>query len=176
MGVVRFARAMALVALFNSALFLTVREEALASEKEEEAKKYAEQLHKAKDAKTKINALKELGTLAQIKKSFVTAALPDIYKAIEDKDASVRAAAAEALGKCDEPYDKAGEILVKLIKDDKDESVRIGAIRGLAAMREGAKAALPTIRDVVKETAGDKKSKLGVVAKDAVKAIGGGKK
>ena len=176
MGVVRFARAMALVALFNGALFLVVREEALASEKEEEAKKYTDQLRKSKDAKTKITALKELGTLAQIKKSLVADALPDIYKAVEDKDAGVRAAAAEALGKADEPYDKAGEILVKLIKDDKDEAVRIGAIRGLAAMRDAAKAALPTIRDVVKETAGDKKSKLGGVAKDAVMAIGGGKK
>ncbi len=175
MGTVRFAKAMALVALFNGTLYLCVREEVLAGEKEEDAKKYTEQLRKSKDAKTKITALQELGTLGQIKKSFIADALPDIYKAVEDKDAGVRAAAAEALGKSDEPYDKVGDILVKLLKDDKEESVKIGALRGLSAMREAAKAALPTIREIVNNS--DKKSKLGQAAKDAAKAIGGnGKK
>ena len=171
MGAVRFAKALALVALFNGALYLSVREEALAGEREEEAKKYTDQLRKGKDAKAKVTALQELGRLAQIKKSLVTDALPDIYKAVEDKDAGVRAAAAEALGKADEPYDKAGEVLVKLLKDDKEDAVKIGALRGLAAMRDGAKPALPTIRGIVKDTAGDKKSKLGAAAKDAAKAI-----
>ena len=114
----RFVKAMAAVLLFNSALFLCVRENAFASEKEEEAKKYAEQLRKSKDAKVKITALRELGNLAQIKKSFITPALPDVYKAVDDKDPGVRAAAAVALGKADEPYEKVGDILVKLLKED----------------------------------------------------------
>lgn len=176
MGAARFFKAMALVALFNGALYLCVREEVLASEKEEEAKKYTEQLRKGKDAKSKITALRELGNLAQIKKSFIADALPDVYKATSDKDPGVRAAAAEALGKADEPYDKAGEILVKLVKDDKEDAVKIGALHGLTAMGPGAKDALPAIRDVVKSTAGDKKSKLGQAAKDALVAIGGKKK
>ncbi len=176
MGAARFAKALALVALFNGALYLCVREDALASEKEEDAKKYTEQLRKGKDAKSKITALAELGNLAQIKKSLIADALPDVYKATEDKDPGVRAAAAEALGKADEPYSKAGEILVKLIKEDKEDSVKIGALHGLTAMGQNAKDALPTIRDVVKATAGDKKSKLGQAAKDAAKAISGGKK
>lgn len=177
MGAARFLKAMAAVLLFNGVLFLCVRAEILAGEKDEEAKKYTEQLRKGKDAKSKIVALKSLGELAQIKKSLVTDALPDLYKAVEDKDAGVRAAAAEALGKADEPYEKVGDILVKLIKEDKDESVKIAAIKGLTVMRENAKDALPAIRDVVKETAGDKKSKLGLAAKDAQKAIAGtGKK
>jgi hypothetical protein len=176
MGAARFLKAMAFVALFNGALALCVREEALASEKEEDAKKYAEQLRKGKDAKAKIAALDELGKLAQIKKSLIADALPDVYKATEDKDPGVRAAAAEALGKADEPYSKAGEILVKMIKDDKEDSVKIGALHGLTVMGPGAKDALPTIRDVVKSTAGDKKSKLGVAAKNAAIAIGGGKR
>lgn len=176
MGAARFVRAMAFVALFNGTLYLCVREAAIASEKEDEAKKYTEQLRKGKDAKAKITALRELGNLAQIKKSLIADALPDVYKAVEDKDAGVRAAAAEALGKADEPYSKAGEILVKLIKDDKDDAVKIGAIRGLTVMGQNAKDALPAIRDVVKSTADDKKSKLGAAAKDALKAIGGGKK
>ncbi|QJX00649.1 HEAT repeat domain-containing protein [Frigoriglobus tundricola] len=173
----RFVKAMAAVFLFNSVLFLCVREEALAGEKEEDAKKYTDQLHKGKDAKSKITALQQLGTLAQIKKSLITPALPDVYKAVEDKDPAVRAAAAETLGKADEPYEKVGDVLVKLIKNDKDETVKIAAIRGLTVMRESAKDALPTIRDVVKANAGDKKSNLLKAAQDAVKAISGtGKK
>ena len=176
MGAARFLKAMAFVAIFNGALALCVREEVLASEKEEEAKQYTEQLRKGKDAKSKITALQELGKLAQVKKSFITDALPDVYKATADKDPGVRAAAAEALGKADEPYSKAGEVLVKMVKGDKDESVKIAAIRGLTVMGPGAKEALPAIRDVVKATAGDKKSKLGQTAKDALKALGGGRK
>jgi HEAT repeat protein len=176
MGAARFMKAMAFVALFNGALYLCVSAEAIASEREDEAKKYTEQLRKGKDAKSKITALHELGNLAQIKKSLIADALPDVYKAVEDKDAGVRAAAAEALGKADEPYSKAGEILVKLIKNDKEESVKISAIRGLTVMGQNAKDALPAIRDVVSATKDDKKSKLGAAAKDALKAIGGGKK
>jgi HEAT repeat protein len=175
MGGIRFAKAMALVALFNGALYLCVLEQAIASEREEEAKKYTQQLRTSRDAKSKITALQELGTLAQVKKSFVADALPDIYKAVEDKDPGVRAAAAECLGKADEPYDKAGEILVKILKDEKEESVKLGALRGLSAMRDAAKEALPTIRDIIKNS--DKKSKLGQAAIEASKAINGtGKK
>jgi HEAT repeat protein len=176
MGAARFVKAMAMVALFNGALYMCVREEAFATEKEEEAMRYTEQLRTSKDPKVRAKALAGLGELAQVKKSFITDALPDVYKATEDKDPAVRAAAAETLGKADEPYSKAGEILVKLIKDDKDEAVKIKALRGLTAMGAGAKEALPTIRDVVKATAGDKKSELGKAAQNAVKAIGGGKK
>ena len=167
----RFVKAIAAVFLFNSILFLCVREETLASEREEEAKKYTEQLRKSKDAKTKITAIIELGKLGQIKQAFIADALPDIYKATEDKDPGVRAAAAEALGKADEPYDKAGVLLVKMLKEDKEDAVKIGAIRGLTAMR--AKEAVPAIREVVKANADNKKSKLGAAAKEALKALGG---
>lgn len=176
MGAARFLKAMAFVAIFNGALYLCVREEAIASEREEEAKKYTEQLRKAKDAKAKVTALTELGNLAQIKKSFIADALPDVYKALEDKDGAVRAAAAEALGKADEPYSKAGEKLLKLLKDDKEEAVKIGALHGLTVMGPAAKEALPTIRDIVIANKNDKKSKLGLAAKNAALAIGGGKK
>jgi len=177
MGAARFAKALSAIVLFNSVLFLCVREDALGGEREDDAKKYTGQLRKSKDAKTKIKALQELGTLAQIKKSLIADALPDVYKAIEDKDPGVRAAAAECLGKADEPYDKAGPVLVKLLKEDKEESVKIGALRGLSAMGTSAKDAASTVRGIVKDTAGDKKSKLGLTAKDTLKAIGvGGKK
>ena len=55
---------------------------------------------------------------------------------------------------------------MKMLKDDKeDESVRIGAARGLTAMGPNAKEALPTLSEIVKDA--DKKSKLGKAAKDA---------
>jgi HEAT repeat protein len=171
----RFVKAMAAVALFNGVLFLCVREAALAGEKDEEAKKYAEQLRKGKDAKSKITALNELGTLAQIKKSLITPALPDVYKAVEDKDPGVRAAAAQTLGKADEPYEKVGDILTKLITDDKEDSVKIAAIKGLAAMGGSAKGAVPTIREYAEKQ--DKKSNNAKLAKAAIQSINGtGKK
>lgn len=176
MGSARFVRAMCAVALFNGALYLCLKEEAIAGEKDDLAKKYTEELRKSKDTKVRITALTELGNLAQIKKSLAADALPDIYKAAEDKDAGVRAAAAETLGKADEPFDKAGDVLVKLLKDDKEESVKIAALKGLAAMGGTAKDALPAIREVMKANAGDKKSKLGAAAKTASTSIGGAKK
>ena len=171
MGSARFMKAMAAVVLFNGVLFLCVREAALAGEKEDDAKKYTEQLRKGKDAKSKIEALKSLGELAQIKKPLITPALPDVYKAIEDKDPGVRAAAAETLGKADEPYEKVGDILVKLIKEDKDEGVKIGAMKGLAVMGTNAKDALGTINEFTK----DRKSTLGKAALAAKTAIQGKK-
>jgi HEAT repeat protein len=166
MPIVRFAKALAAVALFNGVLFLSLPSTALASN-ESDAKKYTQELKTSKDAKTKINALHELGKLAAIMKSYVEGAIPDIYAALNDKDAGVRAAAAQCLGACDEPADKAVPALLKLLKDDKDENVQMGAAKGLASMGPAAKAALPTLR----ELAADKKSKLGGVAKTAMKAI-----
>lgn len=176
MGASRFLKALAAVALFNGALFLCVHADALAGEKEEEAKRHGEVLRTSKDSKAKVKALQELGTLAQLKKGLIAGALPDVYKATEDKDPAVRAAAAEALGKADEPFEKAGDVLVKMLKNEKDESVKIGALRGLSVMREGAKDALPAIREIQKATAGDKKSNLNKAAVAALQAIGGGKK
>ena len=172
----RFGRSMAAVALVNGVLALCVVGLVEAGEREEMAKKYAEQLRKGKDAKTRVKALQGLGELAQVKKSLVADALPDIYKAAEDKDPAVRAAAAETLGKADEPYGKAGPVLGKMLKEEKDANGKIGALRGLTAMGASAKDSAPAIREIVRETKGDKKSKLGVAAKDALKAVAGGKK
>ena len=67
-------------------LYMCVREDALASvKKEEEAKKYTEQLRKSKDAKTKITALQELEAPMRTDQEVVhrrRGALPDVYKAV----------------------------------------------------------------------------------------------
>jgi HEAT repeat protein len=136
---------------------------------EEDAKKYATDLKKGKDAKTKVTALNELGKLAAIQKKLVADALPDIYKSLEDKDASIRAAAAQCLGACDEPADKSVPLLIKMLKDDKEDSVKIGAAKGLGSIGSAAKSALPTLNEYAK----DKTSKISASAKAASKAIRG---
>ncbi len=161
----RFAKALGIVALFNGLLFLSTTPEALAGN-EEDAKKWAMDL-KSKDTKARVVALQGLGRLAAIMKSYVTGALPDIYKALGDKDASIRAAAAQCIGACDEPPEKVVPELVKLLKDDKDEGVKLGAVKGLASMGSGAKTAVPTLRTL----SGDKTSKVGKAAKAALKVI-----
>jgi HEAT repeat protein len=133
-----------------------------------DAKKYTEDLKKSKDAKVRAIALTELGKLAVIQKTLVSDALPDIYKSLEDKDANVRAAAATCLGQCDEPTDKVLPLLMKILKDDKEDAVKIGAAKGLGSMGPDAKPAVKALQEIV---AADKKSALGKAAQNAVKAI-----
>lgn len=169
MQLVRFAKALAVVCLLNGILYLCVSQEVFAQSKAAEAKKYTMELKTAKDAKTKVNALTELGKLGQIMKSLADDAMPDILKAMEDKDASVRAAAAQCLGRCDPDPDKAVPALVKMLNGDKDTDAKIGAAKGLAAMGSSAKAAADDLRKVIKDS--DKKSQLGKQANIALKAI-----
>ena len=112
MATARFMKAIAAVALFNGVLYLSLPSEAQAGPAADAAR-FTMELKTAKDAKTKANALHELGKLAAIMKSYAEEALPLIYKSLEDPDASVRAAAAQALGACDEPADKAVPPLIK---------------------------------------------------------------
>lgn len=174
MQLVRFAKALAVVCLLNGILYLCVSQEAFAQSKAAEAKKYTMELKSAKDAKTKVNALNELGKLGQIMKALADDAMPDILKALEDKDATVRAAAAQCLGRCDPDPEKAVPALVKILNEDKDTDAKIGAAKGLASMGTSAKAALDDLRKIVKDA--DKKSALGKQAGIAVKSINGKQK
>lgn len=159
--------AFALVALVAS-------DSLVAASKAEDAKKYTEQLKSAKDPKKKAEALEELGKLGQIMKSLVTSAVPEIVKALGDKEASVRKAAAVAYGKVDPDPKDAVPALVKLLKEDKDEGVKIAAAQGLAAMGDKAKDAMPELRAIQKSE--DKKSKLAKAAQDAMRSINPKKK
>ncbi len=143
--------------------------------KEDEAKKYTHDLKTSKDAKVKIIAANEIGTLGQIRKSYAAEAVPYLIEACKDKDAKLRSAAAEALGKVDPPSDSnAVELLTDMVKNDKEMDVKLAAARGLAAMGSSAKSAIPTLREIAKSE--DKKSKLGRAAMQAAQAIQGGKK
>lgn len=169
MAASRFVKALAAVALFNGALYLCVRQDAIAASDAADAKKYTEDLKRGKDTKTRVTALKELGRLGAIQKSLVADALPEIYKALDDKDAKIRAAAATCIGQVDEPTDKIVPLLTKMLKEDKEESVKIGAAMGLGSIGPNAKSAVPALREIQKSA--DKKSDVGKAAQKALKAI-----
>ena len=160
--------------LFLGLFGLALTPALLAASKEKEAIKYTNDLKTSKDPKVKANALSELGKLGQIQKSLVTEATPYMVQALNDKDATIRAAAAKAIGMIDPDPKETVPALVKLLKDDKQVNVRIAAAMGLAAMGSNAKAAVPDLRKVVKDE--DKKSKLGKAASNAIKAIAPKKK
>ncbi|HSQ58552.1 MAG TPA: HEAT repeat domain-containing protein, partial [Gemmata sp.] len=150
----RFVKALSAVVLFNGLIYFSLAPTAALASNENDAKKFTLDLKKGKDTKTKVTALNELGKLAAIQKRLVADALPDIYKSLESKDASIRAAAAQCLGACDEPADKALPPLMKILKDDTENSAKIGAIKGLASMGPAAKNALPTLRNYAKDKKG----------------------
>lgn len=121
------------------------------ADRAEDAARYTKDLKTSKDTKVKLIALEELGKLASIRKSYGKEAIPYIMETCSDKDPKLRAAAAEALGKSysgDEDA-KVVTLLAELVKDDKAEAVKMAAARGLAAMGPRAKAALPTMRQVM---------------------------
>src|SRR4051794_29307635 len=113
MNAPRIARSLGAVVLLNGVLVLCIAGDLFASDKEEDAKKYTMDLKTAKDAKAKIAALNELAKLAKLMKSLGEPAIPELYKALEDKDAGVRAAAAFCLGECDDVPEKAIPALTK---------------------------------------------------------------
>jgi len=150
---------------------LTVNANVFAGPSPKDAEKYTNQLKTSKDPKQKVDALNELGKLGQIQKALVTPALESIMKALEDKEATVRAAAAKCLGMIDPDPKEAVPALLKLVKDDKEESVRIAAMQGLGSMGPNAKEASKSLKDIAKQEKADKKSKLGKAAGNALKSI-----
>jgi HEAT repeat protein len=95
-----------------------------AATKEEEAKKYADNL-KNKDAKIRLQALTELGNLGSASLKFVTPHIDQITEAVKDKDAKVRGKASRTLGMIDPPDKKAAiEALTTALKAEKDMAAR----------------------------------------------------
>jgi len=106
----------------------------LAAPREEEAKKYAADL-KSKDAKTRVNALKELGKLGSIQRKLTEPYTGDIMAALKDSDANVRGEAARTVGLIDPTEKKeAIEKLVELLKNEKSEAAREGQETGIGEL------------------------------------------
>ena len=143
---IRSVRVLASTMLAAGLFTITTSSQVVAGSKDDEAKKYTEQLKSTKDTKEKIKAIEKLGALAQINKKLGADALPDIKAALKDKDAGIRNAAAKAYGQCDPDDLNAVSSLIDILKNDADESVKLSAALGLAAMGEKAKDALPALK------------------------------
>ena len=146
----------------------------VAASKEADAKKATEDLKKTKDTKVKIAAIEKLGELGQIQSSYAEAAIPEMMKALEDKDAGVRAAAAKALGQAVSEDPGTVPALVKLLKGDKEESVKIAAAEGLGLLGAKAKDSVNDLRAAAKDA--EKKGKLAKAIGTSLKSINGTKK
>jgi HEAT repeat protein len=152
-------------------LLLAATDGLIAAPNPKDAAKYTEVLKTSKDPKAKAEALTELGKIGQIQKSLVTPAMEYMMKALEDKDARVRAAAAKSVGMVDPDPKEAVPALLKRVKEDKEESVKIAAIQGLANMGPNAKEASKDLREIAKKEKDNKKSKLGRAAQQALRSI-----
>lgn len=169
----RTARAVAAVFLAAGLFALAASPGVVAGPKDVEAKKYTEQLQTSKDPKIRATAIEEIGKLAQINTKLGEAAVGDIKKALKDKDVGVRKAAALAYGQCDPDETDAVSSLIDVLKNDKDENVKLNAALGLVAMGSKAKVAIPVIQEARKAASNEKIQKK---FKGAEKAIGGMKK
>jgi len=165
---IHLSKLVAVTLLLAGVLTLTAPESAIAANKVDEAKKYTQQLKSSKDSKSRVAALNELGDLGRLMKALVKDAMPDMVEALKDKDPEVRGAAATAVGKCD-PNSEALDGLVNMLKNEKTESVKIAALKGLGSAGPNAKSALPAIKEIQKSE--DKKSKLAKAAQDASRNI-----
>jgi HEAT repeat protein len=163
-----------LFAAFGS--LLIVAQVVSAATKEDEVARYVKDL-KSKDAATRKLAAEEIGKIAQVKSSAAKPALQPLLDALKDSNGGVREAAALAVGRLDEPAE-AVPALTKLIKDEKEMSVRVAAARGLGQMGPSAKEAVPTLREVwsAAREAGRPQQRLAQATRDAIDSIQGGRK
>ena len=106
-------------------LFMLVSSLSLsAAGKEEEAKKAADNL-KSKDAKIRLQAVKELGKLGSASLKLVTPYIQYITEAVKDKDAKVRGEAGRTLGTIDPPDKKSAiDAVITALKAEKDIEAR----------------------------------------------------
>lgn len=136
-----------------------------------EAAKYIKDLKTSKDAKVRATALAEIGKIGQLQKSLVEAALPDVVKALADKETAVRAAAAKAYGMLDPEPKEAVPALVKLMKGDKSNDVKVAAVEGLGMMGPSAKDAMKDLRELARMRDKDKKDRPTPLARAAQNSL-----
>ena len=140
---------------------------------EAEVERYTKTLKTSKKTDERVTALKELGKYGAIQVSLVQPAIPEIVRALDDKEARVRAEAAHTIGKIDpENKKEIVEKLTRMLKEDKEESVRRGAAAGLAAMGGHSSSAVPALREAFQKAG----KKDGRPYQDAIMAITGKRK
>lgn len=127
---------------------------------------------RASEAKTRKNAAEGIGKIAQVKASVAKPALQPLIESLEDSDATVRAAAASALSKLDEPKETV-PALVRVVKDEKETPVRLAAIMGLGLIGAPARDAVPALREVMKDAKSEEQKRIARAAGEAVRQIMG---
>src|SRR5439155_4698092 len=103
--------------------------------------------------KEKAKAAKDLGDRGAIRATDVKDAI-ELLKGllVNDSNPSVRAAAAEALGKiAPEPTKETVQLLLKALKEDKEDEVRMATIIALGRMGTDAKVAIPELQKIAKD-------------------------
>jgi hypothetical protein len=145
-----------------------------ADSREEKVAKYIKEIESG-NAKARADAAKEIGNIAAIKVSYAKPAIEPMLKLLKDKEANVRAAAAEALGKLDEPK-KTVKPLIDLVKDDKEQQVKVAAAVGLGLIGEPAKDAVKVLRDTAQAARQDKNMRLAQACQQAIQNINGARK
>lgn len=145
-----------------------------ADTREEKVAKYIKDMEGG-NAKARADAAKEIGNIAAIKASYAKPAIEPMLKLLKDKEASVRAAAAEALGKVDDPKQTV-KPLIELLKDDKAENVKVSAAMGLGLIGEPAKEAVKLLRETALAARLDKNMRLAQSCQRAIENINGARK
>ncbi|MBY0522748.1 MAG: HEAT repeat domain-containing protein [Gemmataceae bacterium] len=118
-------------------------------------KKKIEDLLKDLDSKTpqtRIDALNEIGKLAEIKLSYAQKALPQMREILgKDGDVKVRIAALGALGKVESETKEYVPNMLKYLKEDKDYGVQNTALGMLAAYQQEAAPAISPLKERLAE-------------------------
>jgi uncharacterized protein (DUF2336 family) len=140
--------------------------------RKEEIPKNLAMLKSGKSAQDRAYAAEQLGLRGQVRASDVKEAVDPLMEAVKsDPSASVRRAAATALGQITPDPEKTVPTLTDALKD-KAKEVRMAAATALGQFGPEARSALPALR----ELAAEKDKKLSKVAKQAMKSINGKKK
>ncbi len=143
----------------------------LAAGKAEEAKQWLQKLEKAKNAKERKAAIDELGKIGEVSYNAVEPGISTLQNSLDDKDETVRGAAALALGKIGpDNSDALVTKLTKMLQEEKTEAVRIQIVQGLGFLGDQAKAATPALQKLRKGL-DDQKGKLSRSIKAALKTI-----
>lgn len=148
---------------------------AMMASAEETREARAERLIKQLDSSSahdRAKAAEGIGKLAEIKVSLGKPAVGRLVELLQDKDPDVRAAAAGAACRCDEPKIVVSPV-VKLLKEEKVVKVKVEAIKGLGIMGESAREAVPTIREIAMKARDENTPQLVAVSRNALESISG---
>jgi HEAT repeat protein len=173
----KFVQAFGLAAFLCSVSFVLAS--GIGIPKKEDVPKYLKQLQTSTSAAERAKAAEMLGKRGAINANDVEDAIEPLKKALEkDKDASVRAKAAGALGEIHSDAEGTVPLLLDRLKNDSATPVKMASVVALGQFGSDAKDALPTLREMLTkfDTKAAKKSNEAQTINNAIQAITGMKK